>query len=84
MNTYRPTQPSKLWVTVIKVLVLLLVLYLSVAVLGKVFAWVLAVVFAVVRVAVFIGLIFLVTHFLLKLLFGFDLYRWVVNGLLRR
>ncbi|MDI6811915.1 MAG: hypothetical protein QMC95_01690 [Desulfitobacteriaceae bacterium] len=84
MNTYRPTQPSRHWVTLLKVLVLLFVLYFAVAVLGKVFSWVLAIVFVVVRGAVFVALIFFVTHFLLKLLFGFDLYRWVVNGRFRR
>lgn len=84
MNAYRPSQPSRYWVNFLKVLVLLLVLYLAVTVLGKVFSWVLAILFVVIRVAVFAALIFFVTHFLLKLLFGFNLYRWVINDRFRR
>ncbi|MHB1651199.1 MAG: hypothetical protein ACYCVD_01825 [Desulfitobacteriaceae bacterium] len=77
MASYRSTQPSNYWVTALKILVLIVALYFSILILGKVFTWVLTFVFAVIKVAVFVAMLFFVIHFLLKLLFGFDLYRLV-------
>lgn len=84
MNSYRSTQPSNYWFIALKILILLVAVYFSVLILGKVFTWVLAIVFAIVKVAVFVGMTLFVIHFLLKLLFGFDLFRHLVGRSLWR
>lgn len=80
MNAYRSSEPSNNWLTALKIIVLVAALYLSIFVLGKVFIWVLAVVFAIVKVAAFIVMVALVMHFFLKLLFQFDLLRFVFGN----
>lgn len=77
MNTYRPTPPSNYLLTALKVLVLILGLYLSMLVLGKVFTWILAMVFLVVKVVGYVIVVFLLLYVFLKVLFGFDLIRFV-------
>jgi hypothetical protein len=74
LNTYRPSQPSNYWMVIIKLLILILGLYLSAIVLGKVFTWVFAVAFFLIRFVVIIAASFLVFHWLLKLLFKIDLF----------
>lgn len=84
MNAYHSNEPSNYWLTALKIIVLLVALYLSIFVLGKVFVWMLAVVFTIVKVVAFIAMVLLVMHFLLKLLFQFDLYRFVFSSRFRR
>jgi hypothetical protein len=76
-NTYRPAQSSSYWMVALKLLILILGLYLSALILGKVFTWVFAVAFFLIRFTVFIGVSFIVLHFFLKLLFQIDLFKIV-------
>ncbi|TGE32360.1 hypothetical protein [Desulfosporosinus sp. Sb-LF] len=79
MNTYRPTQSSSYWMVALKLLILVLGLYLSALVLGKVFTWVFAIAFFLIRFIVFVGVSFIVLHFFLKLLFKIDLFQLVMG-----
>ena len=76
LNTYRPTQ-SNFWMTALKLFMLVLGLYLSALVLGKVFTWVFAIAFFLIRFIVFVAVSFIVLHFFLKLLFKIDLIEFV-------
>ncbi|EGW38100.1 hypothetical protein [Desulfosporosinus sp. OT] len=80
MNTYRPTQSSNYWMVALKLLILILGLYFSALILGKVFTWVFAVAFFLIRFIVFVGVSFVVVHFFLKLLFKIDLFKLVLGG----
>ncbi len=73
MNTYRPSQSSYYMMIVLKLLVLMFGLYLSALVLSKVFTWVFAITFFVVRILVIMVASFIVLHIFLKLLFKIDL-----------
>ncbi|KLU62206.1 hypothetical protein CEB3_c14260 [Peptococcaceae bacterium CEB3] len=84
MNAYRSTEPSNYWITALKICILIVALLLSIFVLGKVFFWLLALVFAIVKVVAFIALVVIVAHFLLKLLFRFDLYHFIFGHRSRR
>lgn len=77
MNTYRPSQPSNYWMVAIKLLILILGLYLSAVVLGKVFTWLFAIAFFLIRFIVIIAASFFVLHVFLKLLFKIDLFQAV-------
>lgn len=77
MNTYRPAQSSNYWMIALKLLMLILCLYLSALILSKVFAWVFAIAFFVIRFIVFVGVSFIVLHFFLKLLFKINLFEFV-------
>ena len=77
MNTFRPVPSSHYWLIALKILALILGLYLSAVILGRVFSWLLLIVFSLVKVAVFVVVAFMVLHFFLKVLFKFDLYRFV-------
>ena len=79
MNTYRPTQSSNFWMVALKLLILILGLYISAIVLGKVFTWVFAVTFFLIRFLVLIAVSFIVLHFFLKLLFKFDLFQFMMG-----
>ncbi|MDP4125392.1 MAG: hypothetical protein Q8912_00370 [Bacillota bacterium] len=79
MNTYRPTQYPNYWMVVLKFLILILGLYLSAVVLSKVFTWVFAIAFFLIRLIVLVGVSFLVLHFFLKLLFRIDLLQIVIG-----
>jgi len=73
LNIDRPTQSSNYWMIALKLFMLVLGLYLSALVLGKVFTWVFAIAFFLVRFIVFVAVSFIVLHFFLKLLFKIDL-----------
>nr|WP_075363341.1 hypothetical protein [Desulfosporosinus metallidurans] len=79
MNTYRPTQSSNYWMVALKLLILILGLYLSAMVLGKVFTWVFAIAFFLIRFIVFVGVSFTVLHVFLKFLFKIDLFQFVTG-----
>ncbi len=81
MNTFRSSQFSHYWIIALKLLILVLGLYISSLVLGKVFTWVFAVVFFLIRIIVLLVVSFIVLHFFLKLLFKFDLYKFVMDKL---
>lgn len=84
MNTYRPTQSSNYWMVALKLLILILGLYISYLVLGKVFTWVFAVTFFLIRFIVLLAVSFIVLHFFLKLLFKIDLFQFVMGKLFSR
>ena len=77
LNTYRPTQSSNYWMVALKLLILILGLYFSAMVLGKVFAWLFAIAFFLIRFIVFVAVSFIVLHLFLKFLFKFDLFQFV-------
>ena len=77
LNTYRPTQSSNFWMIALKLFMLVLGLYLSGLILSKVFTWVFAIAFFLVRFIVFVAVSFIVLHFFLKLLFKIDLIEFV-------
>ncbi len=77
MNTYRPSQSSNYWTVAIKLLILVLGLFLSAVILGKVFTWLFAIAFFLIRIMVIITTSFIVLHLFLKLLFKMDLFRAV-------
>jgi fatty acid desaturase len=81
MNTSRSNQFSYYWIIALKLLILALGLYISFLVLGKIFTWVFAVAFFLIRIVVLLIVSFIVLHFLLKLLFEFDLYKFVMDKL---
>ncbi len=75
MNTYRPAPPSNYWLVALKILALILGLYFSALILGKVFSLVFTVIFYIFKFAIILGAAFLVLHFFLKVLFRIDLLR---------
>ena len=79
MNTYRPTQSSNYWMVALKLFILILGLYFSALILGKIFTWVFAVAFFLIRFIVFVVVSFIVLHFFLKLLFEIDLFKFVLG-----
>jgi len=79
LNTYRPTQSSNYWMVALKLLILILGLYFSALILGKIFAWVFAVAFFLIHFIVVIGVSFVVLHFFLKLLFKIDLFKLMLG-----
>jgi hypothetical protein len=79
LNTYRPARSSS-WLIALKVILLILALYLSAIILGRVFTWIFAVAFALIKVAVIFVTSILVLHFFLKLLFRFDLLKLILGG----
>lgn len=83
LNTYRPA-PSSSWFTVVKVILLILSLYLSAIILGRVFTWIFAIAFALIKVVVFLVASLLVVHFFVKLLFGYDLLKLILGSRFRR
>jgi len=84
VQTYRPAPPSSYWVLALKLLILVLGIYLSVMVLGRVFTWLLGFLFAIAKIVVFVALAFGTLHVLLRLLFRFDLYGFVFGNRFRR
>lgn len=80
MNAYRPT-PSSHWVTVLKILLLILALYLSAVILSHIFSWFFSVAFVIIRIAVYFVTSILVLHFFLKLIFGYDLLGFIFSSL---
>lgn len=83
MNTYRPA-PSSNWLTAVKVILLILALYLSAIILGRVFTWIFAIAFVLIKIAVIFVTSILVLHFFLKLLFGYDLLKLIFGSRFRR
>lgn len=79
MNTYRPTQFTKYWMVALKLLILILGLYVSAVVLGKVFTWLFAITFFLIRFIVLLAVSFIVLHFFLKFLFKLDLFQFVLG-----
>lgn len=79
MNTYRPTQSSNYWMVALKLLILILGLYISALVLGKVFTWVFAITFFLIRFIVLLAVSVTVLHLFLKLLFKIDLLQFVMG-----
>ena len=65
MNTYRPA-PSSNWLTVFKIILLILALYLSAIILGRVFTWIFAIAFVLIKIAVIFTTSVLVLHFFIK------------------
>jgi len=84
MNSYRPDRASNSWIFVLKIIVLIIGIYITILVLSKIFTWVLAVVFAIVKVLLFLLTAIVVLHFFLKVLFGFDLLRYILGNRFRR
>ncbi|WP_206812433.1 hypothetical protein [Paradesulfitobacterium ferrireducens] len=84
MNAYRPSSSSNYWLVAVKFILLLLGLYLSALILGRIFTWLFFVLFAVIKAVAFVVMAFLVLHFFLKILFKFDLYRFVVGSRFHR
>ena len=80
MNSYRPTQSSNFWMIALKLFMLVLGLYLSASILGKVFTWVFVIAFFLIRFIVFVSVSFIVLHFFLKLLFKIDLIDFVFGN----
>ena len=83
MKTYRSTQSSNYWMVALKLLILILGLYISALVLGKVFTWVFAITFFLIRFIVLLAVTFIVLHFFLKLLFKINLFQFVMDKLQR-
>jgi hypothetical protein len=83
LNTYRPA-PSSNWLTVLKVILLIIALYLSALILGRLFTWIFAIAFALIKVIVFFVVSILVLHFFVKLLFGYDLLKLILGSRFRR
>ncbi len=79
MNTYRPSQSSNYWMIALKLLILILGLYISAIILGKVFTWVFAVTFFLIRFIVLVAVSFIVLHLFLKFLFKIDLFEYVLG-----
>jgi len=79
MNSYRPTSSSNFWMVALKLLILVVGLYISALVLGKVFTWVFAVTFFLIRFLVLLAVSFIVLHFFLKVLFKLDLFQFVTG-----
>lgn len=80
MNTYRPAPPSNYWLVALKILALILGLYFSALILGKVFALVFSVIFYIFKFVVILGAAFVVLHFFLKVLFRIDLFRLLLGS----
>lgn len=83
MNAYRPA-PSSNWITVLKIVLLIIALYFSAIILSHVFTWFFSIAFVVIRVAVYFVTSILVLHFFLKLLFGYDLLRFILGNRFNR
>jgi len=64
----------------LKLFMLVLGLYLSALILGKVFTWVFVIAFFLIRFIVFVSVSFIVLHFFLKLLFKIDLIELVFGN----
>jgi len=79
MSAYRPT-PSTNWLLVFKILLLILALYLSALILAPIFSWFFSIAFAVLRIAVYFVTTILVLHIFLKLLFGYDLLKFIIGN----
>jgi len=84
MNSYRPAQSSNYWMVTLKLLILILGLYISALVLGKVFTWVFIITFFLIRLIVLIAVSFIVLHLFLKLLFKLDLVHFLMGKLSTR
>lgn len=84
MNTYRPAPPSNYWLFALKILALVLGLYFSALILGKIFALVFTVTFYIFKFAVILGATFIVLHFFLKVLFKIDLVRLLFGSRFNR
>ena len=83
LNTYRPA-PSSNWLTAVKIILLIIALYLSAVILGRVFTWIFAIAFILIKIAVIFVTSILVLHFFIKLLFGYDLLRLIFGTRFRR
>ncbi|MEL1135286.1 hypothetical protein AAC978_08870 [Desulfitobacterium sp. THU1] len=79
MNAYRPA-PYSNWIIVLKIILLIIALYFSAIILSQVFAWFFSIAFVVIRIAVYFVTSILVLHFFLKLLFGYDLLRFILGS----
>ncbi|AGA69529.1 hypothetical protein Desdi_2086 [Desulfitobacterium dichloroeliminans LMG P-21439] len=79
MNAYRPA-PYSNWITVLKIILLIIALYFSAIILSQVFTWFFSIAFVVIRIAVYFVTSILVLHFFLKLLFGYDLLRFILGS----
>lgn len=84
MSSYRPTQSSNYWMVALKLLILILGLYISALVLGKVFTWVFIITFFLIRLIVLIAVSFTVLHLFLKLLFKLDLVNFLMGKISTR
>jgi len=80
VQAYRPAPPSSYWVLALKLLILVLGIYLSVMVLGRVFAWLLGFVFVIAKFLIFVALAFGTLHVLLLLLFRLNLFHLVFGN----
>ena len=80
MSTYRSTKPSNYLMIALKLLILIVGLYISALVLGKVFTWVFAVTFFLIRFIVIVAVSLIVLLFFLKILFKFDLFQYVLGN----
>lgn len=83
MNSYRPYRSSNYWMIALKLLTLILGVYICFLVLGIVFAWVFAITFFLIRFIVISAVSLIVLHLFLKLLFGIDLFKFVMDKLSR-
>lgn len=76
MNAYRPA-PSSNWLIVLKIILLIIALYFSATILSHVFGWFFSIAFVIIRVAVYFVTSILVLHLFLKLLFGYNLLKFI-------
>ena len=79
MNAYRPT-PSFNWIILLKIILLVIALYLTAMLLSPLFAWFFSIAFVIIRIAVYFVTSILVLHLFLKLLFGYDLLRFILGS----
>ncbi|XWX61843.1 hypothetical protein AusDCA_1954 [Desulfitobacterium sp. AusDCA] len=80
MNSYRPAPSSNIWLTTLKIVILILALYFSAIILGRIFTWIFAITFFLIKIAVFIIVGFFLLHLFLKLLFRFDLWKFIFGS----
>lgn len=83
MQTYRPTPASNVFLLALKIIILIVGLFVAVMFIGKFLNWILGVVFILARVLSFVVIALLALYALLKLLFNFDLWRFVSHTIRR-
>lgn len=79
MNAYRPA-PSSNWVIVLKIVLLILALYLTAVILSPLFSWFFSIAFVIIRIAVYFVTSILILHIFLKILFGYDLLKYILGS----
>ena len=76
MNAYRPAPANNFWITALKIGLLVLGLYVA----GRVFSWLFVILFYLIKIIVYAVVAFTVLHFLLKVLFGVNLFNNIIGS----